>query len=204
MKRKIKTLLIMMIVLLSFTVINIGIVVTMKPYLFWRTLEFEYIDQLSFNYNDNYSLECKLPAVYNDISCVSERNYTYIDGPNFWFYEVTTEDEWRYFCELMGIEDDYVLEFPNNYVISISREITDLYCNNIYWNTKKYGSLVRADFDMEKFEKSKIYIYRLNEEIVFYYNARDWDLGNYNMDECELRNADTIAKPFLEGPFIQE
>lgn len=180
-------------------------IMLLGPELFWKELDFEYVGELNFEYNRNYSGECKLPAVFNSIPCIEQRDINMMEGPNFWLYEICNEEEWKYFCELMGIEEQMnTLEFPNYYVVSVSRSILSLYCNDKYWNPKEFGSLVRADFNLDEFEESRLYIYRLEDDVLFYYNDRDWDMGNYNMDKHELWNEEIPDKPYLISPFVSE
>lgn len=204
-KQNVKLLFLLGINILCFLVIIFCSTMLLEPGLFWKKLDFEYVGESYFEYNENHSGECKIPAVFNYISCVAQRDINMMDGSNFWFYEIRNEEEWEYFCELMGMEEQInMLEFPNYYVVSISRKITNLYCNDKYWDTGKFGSLVRADFNLDEFEKSRVYIYRLHEEVLFYYNDRDWDIGNYNMDKYELWNEEMPDKPYLVSPFVSE
>lgn len=204
-KQGIKLIFLIGINILCFFTIIISGVVLLGPSLFWEKLDFEYVGTLDFEYNENYSGECKMPAVFNYIPCVAQRNIKMMEGPNFWFYEIRNEDEWEYFCELMGVEEQTdTLEFPNYYVVSISRKIMNMYCNNKYWDTKEFGNLVRADFNLDEFEESKLYIYQLEDEVLFYYNDRDWNMGNYNMDKHELWNEEMPDKPYIVSPFVSE
>ena len=79
-------------------------------------------------------------------------------------------------------ETDTELDFSGYYVISINRELTGMQYNDECWDSEKYGCSVRPDFDMEKYEEGKLYIYRLEQNITFYYNDRDWCINRYNLD----------------------
>lgn len=114
-------------------------------------------------------------------------------------------DEWEYFRSWLGIEA-YALDFTDQYyVFSINRKLTRLR----YWDAKdfwpdvdKYGTLVRADFDLDHYEEGMIYIYRLDRKIDFYFNQRDYDLGKYNMSDRQLNTMiDEPYAPYLYGPY---
>lgn len=170
----------------------------------WKKLDFEYVSEVHFTRAAYGATEGTAPpGVFDCIPAVTERNSNSAAGPDFWFYEIRNEDEWKYFCDLLGIEEsDYTFDFLHFYVISISRKLTGLKCNNLYWDKSEYGSLVRADFNLEDYEKDKIYIYQLDEDVNFFYNQRDWEMYNFNLDYGQLFILnDEPYEPYLKGVF---
>lgn len=165
-----------------------------------KRMEYEYVTAMSFTGEKSLELEGSAPpGIYDEIPMKEEQK------PDCWFYEVRSQEEWDYFKSLIGIEDEGCdLDFLNNYyVFSISRELTALYYNNnVNWDIDEYGSLVRADFDLDNYEENMLYVYRLDEKITFFFNQRDYDLGNYNMSSGQLNILqDEPYEPYIYYPY---
>ena len=147
----------------------------------WKNLPFEYVG--NFDYYDRELNTDEIPPEINGVAPLNSVIPEYKSLEGFWFYEIRTEEEWNYFCNLIGIENaPQTLDFSNYYVISINRKLTKLQYNNARWDVEKYGSLVRPNFNLDYYEEGKVYLYQLKQKIFFYYNRRDWEIRRYNLD----------------------
>lgn len=169
----------------------------------WKKLNFEYVDNVEFSGEQNGEINGTEPPAMD--TAIFDNFETLEIIPDFWFFEVRNADEWEYFRSRFGIEA-YALDFTDQYyVFSINRKLTRLR----YWDTKdlwpdvdKYGTLVRADFDLDYYEEGMIYIYRLDRKIDFYFNQRDYELDKYNMSGRQLNSMiDEPYEPYLSGPY---
>ena len=202
MKKIFKIIILLLINVICWGSILITWIWFIIDYLAWKDLRFEYVDELCF-YGREEVVRGEAPPYVYGISEVQLGNTEEKNLYGFWFYEVRNKEEWEYFSSVLGIEEmDQELDFDNYYAISINRKLKRMQCNNMYWNKKKYGSLVRPDFDLDSYEQGKVYIYRLQDKVTFYFNHRDWNTGKYNLDK-KVFFLDSIAgdDPYVPSMF---
>lgn len=163
-------------------------------------LDYEFVSAMEFSGEKADVLQGEAPPAIHGYIPMSNS-----DTPDMWFYEVRNQEEWDYYCSLIGIDaKQNALDFSKGYyVFSVSRELTNLYLEtDVWWDVKEYGNLVRADFNLDTYEEHTIFVYHLDEKIDFYFNQRDYEVGNYNMTKGEQNSlADEPDKPYLTGPY---
>ena len=182
-KKIFKIVVLMLINLICWSSILITWAWFIIDYLAWKDLRFEYVDELCF-YGSEETVRGEAPPYVNGIPALQSGNTGWKRLDGFWFYEIRNQEEWEYFSSILGMEKiNQELDFTDYYVISINRKLKRMQCNNMYWDKKEYGSLVRPDFDLDSYDGGKVYIYRLQDKVTFYFNHRDWSTGKYNLDK---------------------
>lgn len=182
MKKLFKMVVLLLINLIGWGTVFITWAWFIVGYLAWGDLRFEYVNEFYF-YGQEESVRGEAPPYVNGIPESQLGNTEEKNRYGFWFYEIRNEEEWEYFSSQLGIEEtDQELDFSDYYVISINRKLKRMQCNSMYWNKEKYGSLVRPDFDLDSYDQGKVYLYKLQDKVTFYYNYRDWETVKYNLN----------------------
>ena len=137
----------------------------------WEDMQLEYVGQMSYQYPGAVQ-ELGIPPITVNAYNIKRVLETPEDDKIRNFFQIRSKADWEYVKEVLGVkQNELKLSFKDSeyYIISINQELEKVEYNKNDWTIEKYGHTVRGQNKDNSYHLGEIFIYKIGNEIVFYY-----------------------------------
>lgn len=80
-------------------------------------------------------------------------------------FEIRSQSDWEYVKEVLGVEEDIPLDFPNYYVLSLGWELDTLTCQRVTENSQEVAE-GRSQKKADSYQEGVVHIYRMDKNVI--------------------------------------